>query len=193
MTSRKSPPKLWNTQKAEQWHLWFSFIAQLIDRCPSYWAWCRRNRRKIAKNVNPITHRTTLLPVKIQILNLFLNSKKGREMPERLRLEERFRPAHKRGPEAKLIRGVSVPQLLEGDDIPPAFYERERIEEAQRIFAHYDLISWGYKPMEVVRRLYPHTKGRHAAYDEEVAKILQQVKRDHRKIKKLLELAEMAQ
>lgn len=44
--------------------------------------------------------------------------------------------------------------------------------------------------MQVVHRLYPHTKGKHAAYDEEVAKILQQVKRDYSKIKKLLELAE---
>lgn len=38
-------------------------------------------------------------------------------------------------------RGVGVPQFLEGENIPPAFYEKERIEEAQKIFAHYDLIS----------------------------------------------------
>jgi hypothetical protein len=184
---------MWNTQEVEQCHLWFNFIAQIIDRCPSYWSWRGNNRRKIAANINPITHRTHRPSVELQVLNLFLNTKEGREMGERLRLWEKVPYRQKRRGELRRERSVSVPQFLWGEDIPPAFYRQyneELMPEAKRIFAHYDLISWGYKTMEVVHRLYPHTKGRHAAYDEEVARILQQVKRDYEKIKKLLELAE---
>lgn len=177
------------------YQMWFTW--EIILRSNTFLKWCKRNKIRPWPifNLYYCPPRVRISPA-MQTFNKYLKSTPGNR--SMIRLYEK--------------RGWRVKDLMPQDDYkshdcpdPSELIPLEKALVAYDMSKKMELILLGGSSqgalvtygtskdrnlMEITRRLFPHTEGKHPAYDEEANRCLQQVKRWIAKVEELMRLVD---
>jgi hypothetical protein len=176
---------------------WRFFCWEIILRSDIFLKWCRRKRILPWPifNLDYCPPRVLINPA-VEKFCEFLATKAGRRATDRLQEHKHIWPHLY---EKKGIRGFGVKNLMPPDDYkrPVNFspsYSTTLLSELtpdEKALKAWDFHHFMEKDlMEITRRLFPHTEGKHPSYDEETNRCLQQVKRWSAKVDELIRLVD---